>query len=523
MFIPYNPPSSSHGKHNRRKINTYVAAVAAAKTSDKQCSRPHKTATTGRATGKADNFTQALHWFPTFHFGDPTGEPPARQADEQGSACGRPEAEDPGAGQLPARAFAAGRFYPIEGSGPNSRGPLALQALAHLYDVLLPYDAKVVGLGKLEADSYARDLLAWTFEHKEVFHSQAAFSLCIMYQKDGSRGAYQAILWHRQHLLKAVRQRLSAQRVDDVLLHSLCTMISVDECLGFHESRAVHLKGLQNIMRVRESPTRASQLTLSGSSAGPGMLPRHSPLGKVVLVNRIMVEFHLKMSLGFQREVDPSPILSNKPPRLLLSPGPATDATSVEDLLPPGFQDLARSGRLTPTVVNLLSDFSSWFYSGMGTDVTTRETWRCLTFTPSDSLEQCISIALVSLADDLSALGSHPCAVIFRQAEQRARLLRSLSSLFDEPWFQELGIWIITVIATPPRTSRLPWLVKMEVLGMVILVPRSPRSGGFSYRSIDQIEGVLRRFFFDESRADDWRRAWKEYFELGGVDQRSLI
>ncbi|PYI16956.1 hypothetical protein BO99DRAFT_464406 [Aspergillus violaceofuscus CBS 115571] len=414
MFISYNPRSSTQAKHNRRKINTYVAAVAAANSSVKRCSQSHKTApTTGPATGKAENFTQALHWFP--NFGDATGEPPpARQADEQGSACGKPE--DPGAGQRPARAFAAGRFYPIEGSGPSSRGPLALQALAHLYDVLLPYDAKVVGLGKSETDSYARDLLAWTFDHEGVFHSQAAFSLCIMYRIDDRKGVHQAILWHRQHLLRAVRQRLSAQQVDDVLLHSLCTMISVDEWLGFHESRAVHLKGLQNIMRVRESSNNGLQLTLPRPSVGPGMLPPHSPLGKVVLVNRIMVEFHLKMNLGFSQEVAPLPTSSSsRPPLQLLSPGPATFLAGVEDLLPPGFQDLARSGRLTPALVDLLSDFSFWFYSGMGTDATTRETWRCLTFTPSNSLEKCIGIALVSLADDLSALGSHPSSLLFPQ------------------------------------------------------------------------------------------------------------
>ncbi|EED23784.1 conserved hypothetical protein [Talaromyces stipitatus ATCC 10500] len=400
MFIPYTVPSSEKDRNTRRMINTHVAANASVKR--RSCKKA-----INDGSQESTEFTKGLNWF---HIQSHPTTTPSHNQQQESATDEEKTLEHTASDLVVARefccpSFSGGRFYPIKDQGSDSRGQLFLNALSYYFDVLLPYDSKVAGLNNAERYGYAAKLLDRVLQYKEVLHSRAAFSLCILHHNNGSRLVHQAILSHRQHTLKALRQKLSSQQVDDALLDSLCTMISVDEYLGFSEYRAVHLKGLQDIMQVRKTRNANQQLTLS-----PAPMPtaEESAITMVVNMNRLMVEFHLQMNVGFYRKMATIP--TPTPETLARFSDPALEMRAMN--LPPGFRDLICSALLTANILNLLDDFAAWFFKGMGTEAAYRETWRYSYFEPANGLENCISTALVCLADDLSALGSHPCAVI---------------------------------------------------------------------------------------------------------------
>jgi hypothetical protein len=76
-----------------------------------------------------------------------------------------------------------------------------------------------------EEQSYTTELLAWTFQHPEIMHSLAAFSLCILQNHNHMRSTDQAILHHRHRLLEAVHCRLCKGEVDDVLIQIICIIL----------------------------------------------------------------------------------------------------------------------------------------------------------------------------------------------------------------------------------------------------------------------------------------------------------
>ncbi|UKZ78675.1 hypothetical protein TrVFT333_006421 [Trichoderma virens FT-333] len=270
MFIPYTNPSSKKDPNARRIINTHVAAHTSV--NRRTC----------RGSGNLPGgFAGCLNWFYVPELAMPPSRPDQQEAsaDDEGTVSHNMLAQRTVARRIGCRPFAGGKFYPLESQGDNSRGPLLLHALSHYFDVLLPYDTNVLGLENARRHRYATELLAWTYEHKEVLHSLAAFSLCILRDRDGSRHLYQAILYHRQCLLKAVRQKISSQEIDEVLLHSLCMMISIDECLMFNEYRQVHLKGLQDVIQVHKVQNAARH---SRCTVGPDPPADKSPMEMAV-------------------------------------------------------------------------------------------------------------------------------------------------------------------------------------------------------------------------------------------------
>ncbi|EHK22040.1 uncharacterized protein TRIVIDRAFT_151299 [Trichoderma virens Gv29-8] len=431
MFIPYTNPSSKKDPNARRIINTHVAAHTSV--NRRTC----------RGSGNLPGgFAGCLNWFYVPELAMPPSRPDQQEAsaDDEGTVSHNMLAQRTVARRIGCRPFAGGKFYPLESQGDNSRGPLLLHALSHY----------------------------------------------------GSRHLYQAILYHRQCLLKAVRQKISSQEIDEVLLHSLCMMISIDECLMFNEYRQVHLKGLQDVIQVHKVQNAARH---SRCTVGPDPPADKSPMEMAVEVKGAVVEFHLQVNLAFDNNT--TAMLS---PRTL--PPYSLDALKMRALnLPPGFSDLICRGLLTEKMVGLLENFAAWFFKGMGTEAACRETWRYSNFHPANTLEKCIAMTLVCLADDLSAIGLHPCAVIFRQPNQRSQIILSSSELWTPPYLGGLVTWMSTVIATPRRESLIEGDTQMALLRESIRHMKV-------CRSVEQVEAILQGFFYDQSRAAEWRRVW---------------
>ncbi|GIJ92451.1 hypothetical protein Asppvi_011433 [Aspergillus pseudoviridinutans] len=510
MFIPYTAPSSEDNRNTRRTINTFIAVNASVKR------RRRKDADNkiglGNATGVSTGRMKILQWIHTTSHRHnhtppdpptlPSGADRQQQQEEEeplplaAAAGGRNPFGNiaPLTGGSPLNALlspsiAGNRFYPIN---IDSQGPFLNQGLSYYFDVLVPYDAKVVGMAVSEEHSYTTELLAWTFQHPEIMHSLAAFSLCILQNHSHTRSTEQAILHHRQRLLEAVHYRLSKGQVDDVLIQIICIMISVDEYLGFSEYRSVHLKGFRDVVRIREASDTPGRST---SSLDPSSNAKHQSMAMLVHTSKKMVEFHLESNLVLFRDTMVVPTVTFPPP------------SSVPDIekrmagLPPGLMVLVRSGILTEKMTDLLQDFSFWFYQGMGMDPTNRESWRYSNFKPENRLEQCISMALLCLADDLSSMGTHPCAVIFRQTKQRVQFLSSFTELWASPLLAECMIWMCTVIAIPRNRTLLAQDEQMALLR------RSVRNKAL-LRYSGQIAAILQRFFYDQSREADWQEAW---------------
>ncbi|EAW08958.1 uncharacterized protein ACLA_099010 [Aspergillus clavatus NRRL 1] len=409
MFIPYTTPSSKCNHNTRRVINTIVAVNA----SDRR--RLHNRVDNINAARESSDGMRILDWFQT-----PDSPLPAR---------GRRQHQKPLAdeGQGPenvARLTAAGpivpsikasiaesRFYPISGLEGDSRGPLVFHGLSY----------------------------------------------------------YEAILYHRQRLLDAVHSRLSRRQVDDVLIQTICIMISVDEYLGFSEYRPAHLKGLRDVMKIREAHNTPRR---SRSNLDPSSVATYLSTAMLVLTSKKMVEFHLESNL-FQ--------YSNAlaaPATCLPSPSSARELEMRMKGLPPGFADLIRRGILAEKMISLLGNFSSWFVQGMGTQPTNRESWRYSNFQPENRLEECISTALLCLADDLSSM-----------------------ELWALPPLADCMMWMSTVIAIPRNKTLIAHDDQMALL-------RRSIGNKSLHRFSDEIEVVLQRFFYDQSRVMDWQEAW---------------
>jgi hypothetical protein len=109
----------------------------------------------------------------------------------------------------------------------------------------------------------------------------------------------------------------------------------VDEYLGFSEYRSVHLKGLRDVVRIREASDIPGH---SASSLDPSSNAKHQSMAMLVHTSKKMVGFHLESNLVLCRDTMVVPMVTLPPP------------SSVPDIekrmagLPPGLTVLVRSG-----------------------------------------------------------------------------------------------------------------------------------------------------------------------------------
>ncbi|RHZ49500.1 uncharacterized protein CDV56_104316 [Aspergillus thermomutatus] len=372
------------------------------------------------------------------------------------------------------------RFYPFDGFA--SKGPLTARALSYYFDVLLPHDAKALGLDEVGTGSYGRGLLSWASKHDLILHGLSAFTLCSLECQDPTGNISRAIMFHRNKVLLDLHNRLSQQQVDDVLIQGMALLIPVDDYLGHYEFGPVHLNGMREVVKLRGG------FDAVGSS-DENAFGRN--LRMSMLVTMSLVEFHVQTTITNA----PTTLANGVFPH----PLPVWGETALD--LPPGFRDLARCGYLSDETIGIVRDFSHWLARNKESEPTARQTWRCSMSRNLNNLEKCISVTLACLADDLSAMGTHPAALIFRKPQRRAEVLAAVTEVWNDFLLIECVIWMCTVVATP-RNRQIICREKQRQLLRRSILQRYPASNWSDIRQI------LQRFFYDSSCEHDWEEAW---------------
>ncbi|PKX92355.1 uncharacterized protein P174DRAFT_512966 [Aspergillus novofumigatus IBT 16806] len=438
MFIPYRGPSKTKDTNTRRAINAFVATEAS--------SRSHKR----RAEEVEHRGRQGtLRWL---HIPDrPDSKEPIidkrhQPPEDDGQAPGKPTTE----ALVVPTPVGAGRFYPF--GELASRGPLTARALSYYFDILLPHDAKALGLGEVGTRSFGRGLLSWASKHDLILHGLSAFTLCSLECQDITGNTSRAIMFHRNKVLLDLHSRLSRQQVDDVLIQGMALLIPVDDYLGHYEFGPVHLNGMREVVKLRGG------FDAVGSS-DENAFGRN--LRMSLLVTQSMVDFPCNWGL-------PSPL-------------PVREETALD--LPPGFRDLARYRYLSEEAVGIIRGFSHWLTRSKESEPTVRQTWRCSMSRNLNNLEKCICVTLACLADDLSAMGTHPAALIF--------LLAAVAEVWNDPLLTECVIWI-RIISRDKQRHLLRRAIQQR----------------YSASDWNHVRRIMQRFLYDPSREKDWEEAW---------------
>ena len=227
------------------------------------------------------------------------------------------------------------------------------------FDILLPHDANALGLSETGKSSYTSGLLSWAYQHEVILHGLAAFTLCSVESQDATGATSRAILYHRNRLLGDLHDRLSRRQVDDVLIQAICLLIPVDDYLGYVEFGPVHLKGLQDVVRIRGGFEQV------GSSDGRAF---GKNLRMSMLVVTSMVEFHMQTNISDQalETLIKSRMTLDQPP----------DLKTRVSKLPRGFQKLLFSGFISDEIMVIVESYTAWRYKVEDMDTATRETWR---------------------------------------------------------------------------------------------------------------------------------------------------
>ncbi|RLL93459.1 hypothetical protein CFD26_101716 [Aspergillus turcosus] len=468
MFIPYRGPSKTKDTNTRRAINAFVATEASSRRRKRRGDKVER----GERQG-------TLHWLqiPGCH----ASKEPAIDERKDYREDNRQEGGGPSTqAMVVSRPVAAGRFYPFDGFA--SKGPLTARALSYYFDILLPHDAKALGLGEVGTRSFGRGLLSWASKHDLILHGLAAFTLCSLQSQDVTGNTSRAIMFHRNKVLLDLHSRLSQQQVDDVLIQGMALLIPVDDYLGHYEFGPVHLNGMRQVVKLRGG------FDAVGSS-DENAFGRYLRMSTLVITS--LVEFHVQTAI----RNDPTPLANGEFPH----PPPVWEETALD--LPPGFRDLTRRGYLSEEAIGIVRDFSHWLTTSRESEPTARQTWRCSMSRNLNNLEKCISVTLACLADDLRAMGTHPAALIFRKPQQRAEVLAAVTEVWNDPRLVECVIWMCTVVVTPQNRQIVCGEKQRQLLRKSILQRYSPSNW-------NDVRHILQRFFYDPSRENDWEEAW---------------
>ncbi|KAL5339671.1 hypothetical protein BJX70DRAFT_397614 [Aspergillus crustosus] len=182
----------------------------------------------------------------------------------------------------------------------------------------------------------------------------------------------------------------------------------------------------------------------------------------------------------------------------------------IDDYLGPNINpplastSLISTGYLTPASTEILLSFSSWLTAHRGSNPALIPVWRYSTTYPLTPLERCLFTALLCLADDLSGMGVHPAAIIFRQPEKRAEMLLAVRELWRDTLLADLLLWMAMVITTPRNPEIPPWAVQRELFCGIVSARRD-------LESWSNVGAALRCFFYEEARAPFWKVTWNAY------------
>ncbi|KAL3466933.1 hypothetical protein BJX64DRAFT_249323 [Aspergillus heterothallicus] len=470
MFVHYDGPSNKKNPKTRRAVNAFKAARGA--------SRSHGARDPARGTFQWMHIPESSSDSSSDETSRSSTQAPGQSLQESqivsfvGSAVSAP---------LTSYQLGSERFYPIQGK--RARGPLTIAALSHYFDILLPHDLNALGLGNAGKGTFGAGLLNWTTRSDGVLHGLAAFALCSLDTVGGSDAIHRAILHHRHNLLEDIHRRLERKEVDDMLIQAICLLIPVDDYLGYVEYGPVHQKGLTEIVKIRGG---LEQVGSSDAVAFGGNLQRS------MLTVMSMIEFHMRTRIATE-----PPLAGTFMPFTTL---PAEAQMKVLDL-PPGLRDLFHTGILSAKVLPILESYEAWLAQGQDVKPQSRDTWRYPVPPDLSNVENCLVVALVCLADDTSAMGTHPAAAIFRKARQRTQTLTEVPELWCDPALVDCVIWMSTVTAVPRNREIIDPVLQKQVLKKAI-------QGRVFALEWQEVREKLQQFYYSELRAGDWEMAW---------------
>jgi hypothetical protein len=213
-----------------------------------------------------------------------------------------------------------------------------------------------------------------------------------------------------------------------------------------------------------------------------------------LLVSKSLLLSHMQTS------IKPESMRASRPP-----PNAGFLDTCVTLNLPPGLLTLIHTGYLSHASVEILLSFSSWLSTHRSTDPSLTPVWRYSSSGPLCAVEKCLFTALLCLADDLSGMGLHPAAMIFRQPRKRAEMLLAVHELWTHRALADCLVWLVMVITTPRNPGITPFSGQRELFSRIVL--SRPDLTCWA-----DVEGVLRCFFYEESRAPSWKATWNAIY-----------
>ncbi|PYH85362.1 hypothetical protein BO82DRAFT_389486 [Aspergillus uvarum CBS 121591] len=474
MFIPYNPTEMQPGK-SRRPVHALVAARAAQRRQQHQSPR----------------FQRGLSTFVV----EPEQDPKSRDDPDQDRrrrpvqriSDRRPPSLSP---------IGTGRFYPL--ATPASKGPCTARALSYYFDILLPHDSQVLSHAPAQRQTYGSVFLHWSAHHDIMLHGLAVFALCTLESQaedlsPASEQLHAAALYHRGRLLTEIQHTLATGHVTDLLISALTLLVTVDDYLSNVAYSRAHTAGFEAVIRARGGEAQV------GSSV-PAI---SQDLRMAANVARSLLVLHMQTSLSSP----PSP--SSQAESLSPPPSypPTLDTYNLNQSLdiPKGFATLLTQNRITPASLSILASFHDWHDRYLLVDDPSNiPVWRHSASHPLNPVEKCIFVALLCLADDVSHMGLHPAAVIFRQPKRRAEMLLAVPRLWTDVVLRDCLVWLWMVITTPRNRGLTPVRVQRGLWDRIIKEVRGDLRGwGWA-----EVERVLRGFVFDGRRAGVWEGTW---------------
>ncbi|KAL2783687.1 hypothetical protein BJX66DRAFT_318071 [Aspergillus keveii] len=365
-----------------------------------------------------------------------------------------------------------------------------LTVSSYYFIVICPHNARVFGLN---AHSYASALFHWSANHEIIRHTLIGFALCSLIPRDRSGEIRAATFVHRRQLLYHVQGMLATNTIDDILVYGLSLLIPVDGYLGFGSYSRTHVLGFGAVIKAHGGFEQVGQST-------PPVL-RDAVVASALIAQNLLLCHEAPPPLSYRRNHS-MPLESPLQLRALSN-------------LPRGFLDLIQGGYLSPSMIEVLQSFSAWDNTYTRHKTNDTPTWLSPTPTPSGSthLEKCIFLSLRCLADDTSAMALHPAYRMYRQTEKRAGMLLALAYSEQESWIgnsllSDCLVWLVFVICTPINAENVAEEMQKEVF-RTLLLPVIPERGSLAW---EDVQRILRCFFYDERRAHVWEGTRKKFF-----------
>lgn len=350
-----------------------------------------------------------------------------------------------------------------------------------VFTIYIPYEGRALGLTPAAREDYAKSLMNWSLSHESVVYGLAIYPLCCLPEsQDLYSVVRKTIEYLRAKALASINSQLTARIVDDTLIQAIVLAIATDDYLGYVDFGEAHLQGLESLI-----PLRGGFDTIGTSE------PSMKNLQQALLTSVSALKLNISTSLRAHASTP------------LYRPSYPLSRETI-DLVRPlrvGFRNLVRLGFLSTETIHLLTSFSAWLGALPADAAYSAQGWRRPIPAGLNNFEKCIVIALICLGDDLTGLGGHIGALMWRKPAQRAEILLWERSLWREPHFADVTLWMATVICCPQRQDIVPhsqWTILQDrIMGV----------RGDLHTLLD-VERTMRCFFFPSFRMIALVSAW---------------